>query len=336
MSDTLATIIIPNYNGARFLPALLQSLRHQTDRRFEVLIVDDGSSDDGPGLIQTDFPEVALIRNEKNLGFAGTCNVGIAATQRKFVALLNNDTTVDSNWFAAALAGFDDERVASVASLVLLAEPPHAIDSAGDVYSIVGGALKRGHLQPRAVADRMPPTCFSACGASAFYRRATLKEVGPLDADFTSYYEDVDLGFRLAWAGHQCRFVPTSICYHHLSASYSPRGWNYHFNSARNAEIVWQANLPLALRRRFAQSRRAFLTMQGMNKMRQGVWRAYAAGRKAGKAAVVQIERKREQIERIARVGDNEIEARLVRDWFGLHVRKSPTAFETDPRGPAA
>jgi len=336
MSDVLATIIIPNYNGARFLAPLLQSLRDQTDRRLEVLVVDDGSTDDGVEIIRADFPEVALHVNESNLGFAGTCNVGIRQSTRPFVVLLNNDTTVAPDWFAQAITGFDDAKVGSVASLVLLAEPPHVIDSAGDVYSVVGGALKRGHGKPRAFAEQLSNTCVSACGASAFYRRTALDEVGLLDEAFTSYYEDVDLGLRMAWAGYTCRFAPQSICYHHLSASYSPRGWNYHFNSARNAEIVWQANLPLGSRRRHAQARRAFLTLQGMNKMRQRVWRAYAAGRKAGKAARAHIEEKRAQIERIARVSDDEIESRLIKDWFALHVRKAPSALEPDPRGPAA
>jgi len=334
MSDVLATIIIPNYNGARFLSPLLQSLRAQTDRRFEVLVVDDGSSDDGVEIIRTDFREVTLHINERNLGFAGTCNVGIRQSAQPFVALLNNDTTVAPDWFAHAIAAFDDAQVGSVASLVLLAAPPHVIDSAGDVYSVVGGALKRGHSKPREFAAQLSSTCLSACGASAFYRREVLNDVGLLDEAFTSYYEDVDLGLRLAWAGYTCRFAPQSICYHHLSASYSPRGWNYHFNSARNAEIVWQANMPLESRRRHAQARRAFLTLQGMNKMRQGVWRAYAAGRKAGKAATAHIEEKRTHIERIARVSDDEIESRLIKDWFALHVRKASSAL--DPRGPAA
>lgn len=323
MTDPLATIVIPNYNGARYLPALLDSLDRQSDRRFRVVIVDDCSPDGGVGDAATGHPSVEIMQNETNLGFAGTCNVGIRHAETPFVALLNNDTTLDERWFANAIAAFGADDVVSVASLVLLAEPPHRIDSAGDVYSVAGGAAKRLHLAPREAAEGVSDVCFSACGASAFYRRSALEEVGLLDEHFQSYYEDVDLGFRLAWAGYRCRFARDSICFHHLSASYNPTGWAYHFNSARNAEIVWQANMPESLRRRHANARRAFLAIQSINKLRQGCWRAYRAGRAAGRRDLQRIDEKRSALRQFARVTDDEIAKRLERDWFSLHVRGS-------------
>lgn len=323
MTDPLATIVIPNYNGARFLPALLRSLSLQSDLRFVVTIVDDCSPDGGVGDAARDYPFVNVIQNEANLGFAGTCNVGLRRAKTPFVALLNNDTTVDTKWFEHAIAAFDAADIGSVASLVLLAEPPHRIDSAGDVYSIAGGAAKRAHLAPREVAAGLTDECFSACGASAFYRRSALDAVGLLDEQFESYYEDVDLGFRLAWAGYRCRFAADSICYHHLSASYSPKGWKYHFNSARNAEIVWQADMPDSLRRRYAGARRAFLAIQSMNKLRQGVWRAYRTGRAAGRRDTSRIETRRAALQQLAAVSDEQLANRLEADWFALHVRGS-------------
>ncbi|HPF38338.1 MAG TPA: glycosyltransferase family 2 protein [Phycisphaerae bacterium] len=323
MNDPLATIVIPNYNGAKFLPALIESLRNQSDRRFVVTLVDDCSTDGGIGDIAGGAAFVNVIRNERNLGFAGSCNVGLDLARTPFVALLNNDTTVDENWFANAMAGFDADDVGAVASLVLLAEPPHLIDSAGDVYSIAGGAAKRLHLAPREFAAGLTEECFSACGASAFYRRSALERVGALDDRFESYYEDVDLGFRLAWAGYRCRFMRTSICYHHLSASYSPTGWKYHYNSARNAEIVWASNMPESLRRRYAGARRAFLTIQSLNKLRQGCWRAYRQGRVAGRRADELIEAKRAALRAFATATDEQIAQRLESDWFTLHVRGS-------------
>lgn len=326
MTEPLATIVIPNYNGAHFLPALLDSLARQSDRRFVVVIVDDCSPDGGVGNAAAHLDFVRVLRNEQNLGFAGTCNVGIRGATTPFVALLNNDTTVDEHWFAEAMAAFDADDVGSVASLVLLAEPPHRIDSAGDVYSIAGGAAKRLHLAPCEAAADIADECFSACGASAFYRTGALHEVGLLDAEFESYYEDVDLGFRLAWAGYRCRFARSSICYHHLSASYNPTGWMYHFNSARNAEIVWQANMPESLRAKFARARWAFLAIQSLNKFRQGCWRAYRAGRAAGRDSCERIERKRNALRQFAEVSDDAMSGRLEHDWFSLHVRGSVRA----------
>lgn len=332
MPEPIATIIIPNHNGMGYLPRLLNSLAAQFERRHIVIIVDDTSKDASVAYVREQWPCVRLICNELNLGFAGTCNVGLRAASTPYVVLLNNDTHVDENWLAEGLAAFDAEDVGSVASLVVLADPPHLIDTAGDVYSVVGGALKRNHLQPRDTAESLSRDCFSPSGASAFYRREAVEKVGLLDESFESYYEDVDLGFRLAWAGYRCRFAPRSVCYHHLSSSYSPKGWRYHFNSARNAEIVWRANVPDALQGRYASARRWFLLIQGTNKLRQGCFRAWRAGRKAASDLSELIASKRSRLP----IGDADaaarIESRLVHDWWSLHVGSRVNSDKTGER----
>ncbi len=320
MPDAVATIIVPNYYGMRFLPALMASLSQQSERRFETVVVDDASGDESCEYLRREWPRVRVIRNERNLGFARSCNVGLRAAGTEFVALLNNDTYLDREWLGEGLRPFERAEVGSVASLVLLAAPPHLIDSAGDVFSVAGGAVKRGHLQPAEQAAELSERCLSACGASAFYRRAALEGVGLLDEAFESYYEDVELGLRLAWAGYECALAARSICYHHLSASYNPRGWRYHFNSARNAEIVWQAHLPGSLRRKYAAAHLAFLAMQAANKYRQGCLRPYVAGKLAAARMGGHIRAKREAIESYARISGEQLEERLERDWWTLHV----------------
>ncbi len=320
MPDAVATIIIPNYDGMPYLPALLSSLAAQSERRFETVVVDDRSPDESCEYLRRAWPQVRLIRNERNLGFAGSCNAGLRSAATEYVALLNNDTHVDREWLREGLRPFERAEVGSVASLVLLAAPPHLIDSAGDVFSVAGGAVKRGHPQPADHAAELSQRCLSACGASAFYRRACLERVGYLDEAFESYYEDVELGLRLAWAGYECAFAARSICYHHLSSSYNPRGWRYHFNSARNAEIVWQAHLPKSLRRKFAMAHLAFVALQAANKYRQGCLRPYVAGKLAAARMRDQILAKRKAIESYARINADQLEERLVRDWWTLHV----------------
>lgn len=320
MVDPIATVIIPNHNGMRFLPRLLESLAAQTERRHVVSIVDDASSDESAAYVQNQWPDVQLRRNERNLGFAGTCNAGLREARTPFVALLNNDTHVDPGWITEALRAFDADDVGSIASLVLLAEPPHLIDTAGDLYSVVGGALKRHHLMPRESAEALSEDCFSASGAAAFFRRDAIEAAGYLDEQFESYYEDVDLGFRLLWAGYRCRFAPRSICYHHLSSSYSPRGWKYHFNSARNAELVWRGNMPEALMGKHAAARKVFLAIQGLNKLRQGCFRAWHAGRRRAKGMTGAIERKRSRIPLNDPGAVQRVENAITRDWWSMHV----------------
>lgn len=319
MSGSIATVIIPNYNGRGMLPRLMASLVEQTERRFTIVVVDDASTDDSVGYLRDRWPGVELIELPQNRGFAAACNAGLNVAETPFVILLNNDTHVAPDWLAEGLRPFDSPRVGAVASLVLLAEPPHLIDTAGDVYSVVGGAVKRNHGFPRESADELDPRVFSPCGASAFYRREALCAVGCLDERLESYYEDVDLGFRLARAGYECVLARKSTCYHHLSVSYDPLGWRYHFNSARNAEIVWWSNMPVRLRRRYLLSHVGFLAAQGAHKFRQGCLLPYLAGKWAVLRHVVHIREKRAINERLARASEAEVASRLVRDWWRLH-----------------
>lgn len=320
MTDPLATIIIPNYNGVRFLPRLMESLAAQTDRRFVVTVVDDCSTDDSAAVLAAKWPWVNVLRNARNLGFAGSCNAGMRAATTPLVVLLNNDTHVDVNWFAEGVRPFAEPGVAAVASLVLLAEPPNLIDTAGDVYFVAGGALKRNHLQPRESAANVPERAFSPCGASAFYRREAVAEAGYLDERFESYYEDVDLGFRLAWAGHRCVLARDSICYHHLSSSYTPTSWKYHFNSARNAEIVWWANLSAGLILRHLWAHALFLAMQGAAELRRGRGLCFLAGKWRVLRHVGHIRAKRAAIRRFRRIDDAQMDGLMLHDWWGMHV----------------
>ncbi|MCK6457342.1 MAG: glycosyltransferase family 2 protein [Phycisphaerae bacterium] len=321
MAESTATVVIPNYNGRRFLPRLLDSLAAQSRDDFRIIVVDDGSTDDSVRFVRETRPDATLLTTPKNLGFAGACNMGLAAATTPFVALLNNDTHVDRNWLSAALRPFEQSDVGAVASLVLLAEPPHRIDSAGDAYTVAGGAMKRLHGRPVDAARSIDARTFSACGASAFYRRAAIEQVGGLDEALVSYYEDVELGFRLNWAGWRCVLAADSICYHHLSASYDPRGWTMHFHSARNAEIVWWSLLSPALRRKHAAAHLAFLLLQFAAEIGHGRARAFLAGKWAALRSRAAIRRKREIVHALARISDAEINDRMTHDWWDLIVR---------------
>jgi GT2 family glycosyltransferase len=343
MASPIATIIVPNYNGERFLPRLLDSLERQSRRDFVVLVVDDASTDGSAAWLRSRLggadkrlrlSVLTPIIHERNLGFASACNTGLRRARTPFVALLNNDTWVDSRWYEAAMRPFDEPTVGAAASLVVSAEPPHGIDSAGDVYSVVGGAKKRLHGAPIERAADLPRETFSACAAAAFYRREALEQVGLLDESFVSYYEDVELGFRLQWAGWRCAFEPDSVCYHHGGSSYHPRGWRMHANSARNAEVVWWSLVPPAVRRRFLPSHVAFCGLQFLHRLTEGRATAYLAGKWNALRRIADIRRKREQVRRIARISDAEMERRLIRDWWGLHIasRKAERPHEVDSR----
>ncbi|MCK6485735.1 MAG: glycosyltransferase family 2 protein [Phycisphaerae bacterium] len=322
MSDPAATVIVPNYNGRRFLPELIASLARQRRSDFQLFVVDDRSTDDSVAWLREHCPAARLLVNERNLGFAATINAGIRASRTPFVALLNNDTHVDPDWLSEALAAFDADDIGAVASLSLLADPPHLIDTAGDAYTVAGGGVKRLHGCPREAAATAPREAFSASGVSAFYRRAALEEVGLLDEHFESYYEDIELGWRLQWRGWRCVFAPKSIVYHHLSSSYAPTGWRQHFNSARNAEVVWWSHMSPRMRWRYLHVHLFCVALQGLAEMRRGRFRPWLSGKVDALRPHWRrrIREKRRQNERLARRGDAAMLDRVERDWMKVHI----------------
>jgi GT2 family glycosyltransferase len=156
---------------------------------------------------------------DHNAGFAEANNMGIASTSTKYVALLNNDTQVDARWLAALIdAAEGDARIGSCAAQVVLDARPDTIDSAGIYVDRLGFAWQRGHARP-AVEYTAACDVLGASGAAALYRREMLDQIGMFDAEFESYYEDVDLAWRAQRAGWRCRYAPQARVRHVHSAT---------------------------------------------------------------------------------------------------------------------
>ncbi len=242
------SIVIPTYNGRRLLETCLASIdRHASGEPIEVIVADDASTDGTSEWLLDAHPSVQVVRLARNGGFCASANAGIAAARGEFIQLLNNDTEVQPRWVEAGLEPFLDPAVGSVAPLVLVRSDPRRVDSAGDQYVLVGWPSKRGHGEPAAKwANQAPGQVFGASGSSAIYRAEALRAVGGFDASFGSYYEDVDLAFRLRWAGYGCIFAPGCRILHDVSASYDHRRPELQRRMSRNAEILFWTDLPLA------------------------------------------------------------------------------------------
>jgi GT2 family glycosyltransferase len=216
----LITIVIPNWNGAHHLPTCLESLRRQSHPRVEVIVADNGSSDDSLDLLARDYPEVRVLALEENRGFAGACNAGMQAARGTLVVLLNNDTEADPRWLEEIIAAFQRHPEAgTVASKMLLFDRRDTFHTAGDFYRVDGIPGNRGVWQKDVGQYEQEEYVFSACGGSAAYRKATLDQVGLLDKDFFFSCEDVDLAWRAQLAGWQCVYAPRAVVYHKLSAT---------------------------------------------------------------------------------------------------------------------
>jgi GT2 family glycosyltransferase len=240
------SVVIPTYNGRHLLETCLASIeRHRPESiALEVIVADDASTDDTASWLARHHPEVRLVRLAANGGFCQAANAGIRAARGRFIQLLNNDTEVTPGWLEAGLALFDDPKVGSVAPLVLMRSDPTRVDSAGDGYALTGWPYKRGHGQPARLWENRPEEqVFGASASSAFYRASALRMVGGFDPAYGSYYEDVDLAFRLRWVGYSCVFTPKCRVLHDVSATFDHARPALQRRVARNAEYLFWTNL---------------------------------------------------------------------------------------------
>jgi GT2 family glycosyltransferase len=245
----LASLVIPNWNGAAHLPACLRALRAQTCPDFEVLVVDNASTDGSLGLLAHDFPEVQAIGLARNQGFTGACNTGLRAARGGVLILLNNDTEVAPDWLAEVLAAFERHpQAGSVASKMLLFDRRNVLHAAGDIFRADGTPGNRGVWQEDGGQFAEGPV-FSANGGSAAYRRAMLDDVGLLDEDFYFSLEDVDLGWRAQLRGWPCIYAPRAVVYHKLSATGG--GVTHSFYNGRNFIYVLVKDVPGEVWRRY-------------------------------------------------------------------------------------
>lgn len=276
------SLVIPTYNGRQLLATCLASIaRHRpTAVAIEVIVADDASTDDTAPWIAAVHPDVRHVRLERNGGFCAAANAGIAAARGEFVQLLNNDTEVTAGWIEAGLAPFDDPSIGSVAPLVLVRSDPARVDSAGDSYALVGWPSKRGHGERASRwLGRAPERVFGAGGSSAFYRAEALDRAGAFDPTFHSYYEDVDLAFRLRWAGYACVFAPRCRVLHEVSASYDHARPSLQRRMSRNAELLFWSNLPARWLVVATIPHLAFLLAQGLWRLARGRLRPFLLGK---------------------------------------------------------
>lgn len=214
-----ASVVIPNWNGARHLPVCLDSLRRQDWGPFETIVVDNGSTDDSAAVLAA-YPEVVVVALPVNLGFAGAVNRGVAAASADVVVLLNNDTEADPGWLGALVAGLAAAPGAGMATAkVRLFDRRDVLHTTGDTVDRAGQAGNRGVWEVDRGQYDGARWVFGANGAAAAYRRALFDDVGDFEAAFGSYFEDVDLAWRARLRGWRCVFVPEAIVYHKLSAT---------------------------------------------------------------------------------------------------------------------
>ena len=226
MPDTpLASVVIPNWNGAHHLPVCLDALRAQTYSHTEVILVDNGSTDGSQALAREQYPEVRLLALEHNLGLTGGNNAGFLVARGEVLISLNNDTEADPQFVEALVSALEEHPEAGMAAAkMLLFDRRDTLHSAGDGYRADGIPFNRGVWQPDEGQFDEPGWIFGGCGGAVAYRRAMVDDVTspgcePFDESFFMYCEDVDLNWRSQLAGWKCWYAPRAVVYHKLSAT---------------------------------------------------------------------------------------------------------------------
>ena len=311
------SVIIITWNSAVYLSRCLESLKKQSYKNFEIVIVDNGSTDGGVDGIKEKYPSLDL-RIEKldtNTGFAVANNIGARLARGKWLALLNADAFPEPDWLENLVRAAEQYSNACFASRQIQANAPDLLDGEGDRYHISGLAWRRNYGLPLQDKTKLEEI-FSPCAAAAFYPRQTFLDVGGFDEDYFSYHEDVDLGFRLRLQGLRSYYVPQAIVYHIGSASTSKKSDFSVYYGHRNLEWTYYKNMPSILFWLFFPVHVlmtfffiAYLTSGGRGKV---IWRAKIDALKGFR----KMKRKRKEIQASRIVSTKEIYQALERGIF--------------------
>ena len=219
----VSTIVV-NHERRELLRSCLSSLQRaheRVDERTEIVVVDNGSTDGSVDLVREQFPDVVLVALPRNQGFAGGLAAGIAAASGDWIAVFNNDTTVEADAVAVMLAAARrDPRVGSVAAQMRFADRREVLNSAGLELDSLGIAADRlVGSRVRYPHQQQPYEVFGATGGAALFSMDMLEQIGGFDETFFAFFEDVDVAWRAQAHGWMALYAPGAVVYHHHSAT---------------------------------------------------------------------------------------------------------------------
>ncbi|MEM8710268.1 MAG: glycosyltransferase family 2 protein [Planctomycetota bacterium] len=219
------SIVILNWNGRHHLEPCFKTLREldYPKDRFEVVLIDNGSDDGSQAEARSKHSWVRLIENDRNTGFSAGCNQGAAAARDgeldpEIFVFINNDIHVDPGFLRALVAPVvRGEAIATTAKMY--SWDGKVLNSTGGGMNFHGIGIQRGYLAEPAPEHDVPRKTLFACGGAMAMDAKAYFEIGGFDEEFFAYYEDVDLGWRSWVMGHEVRYVPSAVCYHHHSST---------------------------------------------------------------------------------------------------------------------
>lgn len=333
------SVIVLNWNGAAFLPRCLEALRAQTFREFDVLVVDNGSTDHSVDEVDALWPGFRVLRLERNLGFAVANNRAAQVVRGRWLVFLNNDAFPRPDWLERLMeAALAWPAFSFFASRLVYADDPNRMQATGDVLNISGFAWSRDNGFPEDHAHLQVEEVFSPCAAAAMYQRQAFLDVGGFNEDFVSHLEDVDLGFRLRLVGQRCLYVPSAVAAHVVSASYGAVSEHTVYQVQRNVIWMYLANMPGSLFWKYLPAHLignlVFLLYYSRRGRARAAWRAKLDALRGLPAAL----RRRRAVQQDRQITPAEIDRVLDHGWLspyqlGQRSRRLKRAASVEPRG---
>lgn len=210
-------IIVVNWNGKLFLKDCLSSLKQLTYSNYEVVVVDNASTDDSQTYVRKNYPWVKLIVSDENLGYVGGNNLGIAKTESDYIFILNNDVEVKKDFLTILVNRLQtNHKIGCVQPKLIEFRQRNLLDSAGHFLTDTPFLYHYGRLKEESspIYNRSYPI-YSAKGAAMLIPRSALRKIGgAFDPDFFIYFEETDLCHRLWLAGYEVIYEPKAVIYH--------------------------------------------------------------------------------------------------------------------------
>ena len=216
----LASVVIINYNGERFLGELLESLHAQSCRDFELLVIDNASSDESLAVVHKQAPEAVVLEQSVNLGFSRAANLAAQRASGRYLAMINTDIRLEPDWLEELVGVAEtDSRTAALACKLMLKDRPGVLNGVGGCMNRLGYTWDRGYGEVDSGQYDKPARVLFASAGAALFRKAAFLEAGGFDRRFFMYHEDVDLGWRLWLLGYRTMTTPSACAYHHFGAT---------------------------------------------------------------------------------------------------------------------
>jgi len=247
------SIVVVNHNRKNDLRACLNSIRKMNYSNYELVLVDNASTDGSVELIKRNFKWAKLIENKENVGPVRARNKGIRASGGKLIAFLDSDTEVRKNWLSDLVKVIEsDDKIGACACKVMLFSNKNLINSAGMGCDKYGFAFSRGLIcrgnfeKDRGQYDKLEEV-FSAYTAAMLVRKDVLSEVNLLNQNLEMYYEDVELSWKIRLAGYKIVYVPTSVVFHKMSVIKTPFTTKVKYYTERNRLTTMLQNYSLPM-----------------------------------------------------------------------------------------